>query len=247
MTAVPLFKTGPLSHHVYMQPELVRSHLRFDVERLRAASQRLFEVEDGLLRLRSALETHADRLARRATAAQSAPRSRLWIAQAQAAADLAKESTLHAITGPSRPLAIVALMAVNRWVQALQGLAGARASATVIHRHVQAGRLAHRALRTLKPGSGMRRYCGVLTSAVVVAEFVHPQDAPVIRREIEAGIARAQQGAGRSDAVVLEAVSAALRTGARLAESVADRAEPRALELAQRAESVEAEVKARLS
>ncbi|NJK89556.1 MAG: hypothetical protein HC923_09250 [Myxococcales bacterium] len=138
-------------------------------------------------------------------------------------------------------------MAIGRWVASLQSLSEAPSSETVVHQHVRAGRLAHRTLRTVMPKSGMRRYCGLLTSAVVVAEFVHPVDEARVERHIGAGIARANLRPGRTPEQILAAVSAALRTGARLLESMVERAEPAARTLAARAETIEAEVQSDLS
>lgn len=236
-----------------LTPERIQTHLRFDVERLRASAQRLFEVETHLWKLRDHLETRAQRLrvqAMDAGAAElggSASRTQVWYAQAQAAAELAKTATMQGILRPNGRLALIAAMALNRWVNALQSLSEAPVSEAVIARHVQAGRLAHRTLRTLKPNSGMRRYCGVLTSSLVVSEFVHPDNEAQIREEIQKGITRAKLDRHRSDEVILEAVSAALRTGARLAESTAEKAEPKARELAAQAERVESDVEARLT
>ncbi|MEM1023227.1 MAG: hypothetical protein AAF627_14680 [Myxococcota bacterium] len=235
-----------------LTPQRIQTHLRFDVERLRASAQRLFEVEAHLLRLRDHLEHRAQGLrvqAMDAGAAElggSASRTQIWYAQAQAAAELAKTATMQGILRPNGRLALVAAMALNRWVAALQSLSEGPVSETVIFRHVQAGRLAHRTLRTLKPQSGMRRYCGVLTSSLVVSEFVHPGNAGHVAQEMKRGIERAKLDRRRSDEVILEAVSAALRTGARLAESTAEKAEPKARELAARAERVESDVEARL-
>jgi hypothetical protein len=224
----------------------VRTRLRFDVERLRAGSGRLVEVETRLWVIRDRLEERAEELSRRAMAS-SLPEIRLWFAQAQAAAELARTATLHSILRPTGRFALVTAMAVNRWVHALQSLSESPVNEATIHRHVQAGRLAHRTLRTVRPRSGMRKYCGVLTSAVVVAEFVHPDNTDLVEARIEAGLQRARLDPRRSDEAILDAVSAALRTGARVAEMVADRAEPRTQALAERAESVESEVAARFA
>ncbi|MGF1509523.1 MAG: hypothetical protein ACFB9M_08480 [Myxococcota bacterium] len=234
-----------------LTPAEVRLRLRFDIERLRTSSTRLVHVESRLWLIRDRLQSRARELTQQAMDSafptqrdEHPPRRQLWVAQARAAAELAHSATLQSIVRPSGRFAFVTAMAVNRWVAALQGLSDNPVTEGVVERHVQAGRLAHRTLRTLRPRSGMRKYCGVLTSAVVVAEFVHPENREHVDAKIVAGLRRARLDPKRSDEVILEAVSAALRMGARVAEVVADAAEPRTQELAARAESVEADVAA---
>lgn len=236
-----------------LDPERIRLRLRFDVERLRQASTRLDTVEDHLKDLRRSLQERAQSLAGQAQDTgrvgdgENDPSTiSLWMAQAQAVADLASRATLQEVLWRQGRLSLVACMAISRWIDALQALSNRQVSAGAVDRHVKAGRIAHRSLRTLMPSSGMRRYCGLLTSSLVVAEFVHPDNQADVTAQIEAGIARARRG-GRSDDVILEAVSAALRTGARLMGSMADRAEPKARAIAARAETVEAEIAEQLT
>lgn len=236
-----------------LDPDAARTRLRFDVERLRSAYGRLDDVENHLRDLRRHLQHRSHSLAGQAEQTGRAGDTdhdpstiALWMAQAQAIADLASRASLNEILWRQGRLSLVACMAVSRWVNALDALGKRPVSESVIDRHVKAGRLAHRTLRTVRPRSGMRKYCGLLTSSIVVAEFVHPETLPTIRVQIGAGIERARRG-GREDDVIVEAVSAALRTAARLVDMMADRAEPKARAIAARAETVEAEVAAQLS
>lgn len=217
---------------------------------------RLDSVEEHLRGLRRSLEARADGLARTA-AERGAPelggadpgRVGLAYAQAQAVAELAQRTSLIEILLQGRvsaSVSLVASMALGRWLAALHALGSEPVSDAVILRHIRAGRLAHRTLRNLKPRSGMRRYCGLLTSSVVVAEFVHPDNQACVEHHIEAGIARARRRPGRSDEMIQAAVSAALRTGARLVEDMAMRAEPVAKKIAASAETIESDVEARL-
>jgi len=237
-----------------LTPSRVRDRLRFDVERLRHAAGRLHDLEDQLQALRNGLEARADDLGQRAAAWGAAelgggdrgPVSVVY-AQAQALADLARRVNLsEVLLRRSGRLSLVACMALGRWIEALSALAEAPVPEATIRQHVRAGRLAHRTLRTLKPSCGMRRYCGLLTSSVVVAEFVHPANLADIEGHIESGIARAGLRPDRSDDVILGAVSAALRTGAGLVEGMVGRAEPAVLLLSSSAETLESDVEARL-
>jgi len=241
-------RTDPLT------PRLVRDRLRFDVERLRHAAGSLHALEGQLRALKTDLERRADDLGRHATAQGAAElgggergRGSILYAQAQALADLARKSSLTDIfLRRNGRLSLVACMALGRWIEALSQLNERPVSEATLRQHVRAGRLAHRTLRTLKPGSGMRRYCGLLTSSLVVAEFVHPANAADIEGHMDSGIARARLRPSRSDEAILEAVSAALRTGARLVEGMVDRAEPAVKLLASSAETLERDVENRL-
>lgn len=238
-----------------LTPQVVRDRLRFDVERLRQAAGQLHALEDQLRAMRNGLEARADDLGRHATERGAAEmgggdgsRVSLLYAQAQALAELARRMNLSEILlRRSGRLSLIACMALGRWIEALAALAEGPVSEGTIRQHVRAGRLAHRTLRTLRPGSGMRRYCGLLTSSLVVAEFVHPANRADVEGHMDSGIARARLRPSRSDEVILEAVSAALRTGARLVEGMVDRAEPAVLMLASSAETLESDVEARLS
>ena len=238
-----------------LTPRVVRDRLRFDVERLRQAAGSLHALEGQLRALKTDLEHRADDLGRHAAAQGAAElggsgdwgRVSVVYAQAQALADLARKTSLTDILlRRSGRLSLVACMALGRWIEALSQLADHPVSETTIRQHVRAGRLAHRTLRTLKPGSGMRRYCGLLTSSLVVAEFVHPANVEDIEGHMDSGIARARLRPSRTDEAILEAVSAALRTGARLVEGMVDRADPAVKLLASSAETLERDVENRL-
>ena len=102
--------------------------------------------------------------------------------------------------------------------------------------------VAYRTLRALRRKSGLIRV-GQLTSAVVVAEFVHPQDLPFVEDQIEEGWYRSRRALNmKSDEDVLAGSSRALREGAYLLEKMADRAEPALARLLEEADGLEARV-----
>lgn len=242
--------------------EAVRHHLRFDVARLRAAAARLQGVDDGLRGLRFRLEARARILTDEADG-EPCPRSEedpgheldivpLRTAQAQATAALARRAALGEVLAHSGALSLVAAMAVSRWVQAVLTLSETRRIPaerlnTLAKGHVDAGRLAHRMLATLRSKAGLRSGCGQLACAVVVAELAPCEASEFLDEQIEEGLARALHARGvRDEAHALSAASAAIREGARLLERMAERAEPAAEDLLSRAERVEADVEAKL-
>ena len=88
---------------------------------------------------------------------------------------------------------------------------------------------------------------GRLTSAVVVAEFAHPDDAEWVDVEIEHGLYHARFARRIHSAdEALAAASAMLREAAYLLERVASVAEPAIDELLDEADTVEAAVEASL-
>ncbi|MBK6684458.1 MAG: hypothetical protein IPG45_08280 [Deltaproteobacteria bacterium] len=232
-------------------PEALRARLSFDVQRLGVAALRLGQVDSGLLRLRQNLERRALCLSEEAK--HGGPelhgdgRVQLGYAKAQATAELARRATLAQVVGNPGGLSLIAAMAVGRWVSALQALGNQGAPLSVIKGHIDAGRIAHRMLRTLRPKAQLLSGCGQLTAAVVVADFVHPDAAPFVAEQIEEGLYRGRNAPGvDTDEDVLAAASRALRAGAELLEQMADRAEPALGVLLQQAEGVEAEVERRL-
>lgn len=233
-----------------MTADGIRARLAFDVERLRTAAHRLEAVDRSLLQLKRALERRVEALTGEATNTSDAEIHgsgvvQIRYAQAQATAQLARRAALGEVLQHSGRLSLVASMAVNRWVAALVDLGTAQASPTAIRAHVDAGRIAHRMLATLRPHADLRSGCGQITSAAVVAEFVHPDDRAVIDEMLEEGLFHGRKARGvRADDDVLAAASRALRTGAELLEQMATKAEPAAADLLAQADVVEAQVAA---
>jgi len=218
----------------------VRERLGFDVERLRAAAQRLEGVDAKLGELRRRLEARAAHLAEEAMNVSSGGTVQLRRSQAHATAHLAKRAALGEVLCSSSPLSLIAAMAASRWVGALKALARAKASEAALRAHIEAGRVAHRLLAVLRPKGGVKSGVGQLTSAVVVAELAHPANSAFVDEQIEEGLDRARSARGVRDAdEAIEAASRALRAAAELLESMADRAEPEAERLTLEADRVE--------
>ena len=230
----------------------IRARLAFDVERLRMAARRLESIDSSLLGLKRALEQRVETLTGEATASHDAEihgSGAVYIryAQAQAIAELARRAALGEVLKHAGRLSLIASMAVSRWVAALVELGTQRNSATIIKAHVDAGRIAHRTLATLRPQADLRSGCGQITSAAVVAEFVHADDRAIVDEQLEEGLHRGLRARGiHSDEDVMAAVSRALRTAAELLEHMANKAEPAASDLLAQADVVEAKVEADL-
>lgn len=230
----------------------IRVRLAFDVERLRLAARRLESTDRALLRLKRALEQRVETLTGEATSEADAEihgsgSVQIRYAQAQATANLARQAALGEVLKHTGSLSLIASMAVSRWVAALVDLGALRVSRSMIKAHVDAGRIAHRMLVTLRPQADLRSGCGQITSAAVVAEFVHPDDVLVVHEQLEEGLHRGRRARGiEADEDVLAAASRALRTAADLLERMASRAEPVAENLLAKAETVESQVEAEL-
>ena len=230
----------------------IRARLAFDVERLRMAARRLESTDRALRRLKQALEHRVEALTGEATLESDAEihgsgAVQIRYAQAQATATLARQAALGEVLKHTGSLSLIASMAVSRWVAALGDLTSLRVSRSMIKAHVDAGRIAHRMLATLRPQADLRSGCGQITSAAVVAEFVHPDDLAVVHEQLEDGLHRGRRARGiDSDEDVLAAASRALRAAADLLERMAGRAEPVAADLLARAETVESQVEAEL-
>lgn len=231
----------------------VRRALAFDVQRLRSAAGRLQTVDDALSALKEHLEARAVALSGAATCpAQpeiggdgSVP---LRYAQAQATAQLARRAKLGEVLGRVAPLSLIASMAVGRWVQALVRAEAQPQPDFVLKGHIDAGRVAHRMLVTLRRKDRLKSGCGQLTSAVLVADLVHDDNLAFVEEQIAEGLFHGRSARGvNSDEEVVAAASRALRAAATLLESMADRAEPVAEALSDEAEDVETKVEQRLS
>jgi hypothetical protein len=232
---------------VQLSAALVRKKLSFDVERLRAAALRLEGVDARLSELRSQLEARARHLSQEAR--EQGPEDGVHIrrSQAHATAHLAKRAQLGEVLCSSSPLSLIAAMAASRWVGALKQLSEKKTSESTVRAHIEAGRIAHRLLGVLKPRAGIRSGVGQLVSSVVVAELAHAENAIFVSEQIEEGLDRARAARGVSsidDAI--EAASRALRVGAELLESMADRAEPASRLLINEADHVEEKIAADL-
>lgn len=231
-----------------LDPAGVRQRLAFDVERLRGAASRIERVDEALARLKRELEHRATALAGQATSRVLPELGgdglfQIRHAQAQATAELARRATLGEVLAHSGRLALIASMAVSRWVSALAQLGRSPHAEVVIKGHIDAGRLAHRMLVTLRPQDDLKSGCGQVASAVVVAELVHQDNLAFVSEQIEEGLVRGQSARGvHSPEDVVAAASRALRSAASLLERMAKDAEPAALDLSRRADEVEAEV-----
>lgn len=231
----------------------VRRALAFDVQRLRAAAGRLQAVDDALVELKRRLEDRAVALSGAATC-RSQPEIGgdgtvpLRYAQAQATAQLARRSKLGEVLARSAPLSLIASMAVSRWIQALVRAEARPQPDYLLKGHIDAGRVAHRMLVSLRRKDRLKSGCGQLTSAVLVADLVHPDNLAFVEEQILEGLYRGRSARGvRGDEDVLGAASRALRAAATLLESMAVRAEPAAEALRAEADGVEAKVEKSLS
>lgn len=227
----------------------VRKRLAFDIERLAAAALRMEQVDAMLSDLKRRLEARATLLCDRATE-REAPEIdgdgliHIRYAQAHATAELARRATLGDVLSHKGRLSLIASMAVARWVNALRELHTEPTHESVIKGHIDAGRLAYRTLKVLRRKDGLLSGCGHLTAAVVVADFVHSENAPFIDDELEVALDRAKNARGvHSDEDVVSTASRALRAGADLLERMASHAEPAAAELLSQAEDVEQTVR----
>jgi hypothetical protein len=229
----------------------IRARLAFDVERLRAGVARLEGVNRALIELKARLEHRAAALAGEANGAGPMiggdGRAQIVSAQAHATASLAQQAALGEVLRSSSRLALIAAMAASRWVSALASLSKTETSQAVLKSHIDAGRIVHQMLVMLRPKYELRSGLGQLVSAVVVAELAHPSNQDDLAEQIEEGLYRARTARGiTSDEDATSAVSRALRVGADLLESMADRAEPASRALLVEAEGVEARVAQRL-
>ncbi|MBI2374477.1 MAG: hypothetical protein HYV07_10830 [Deltaproteobacteria bacterium] len=162
----------------------------------------------------------------------------LAAAQAHALATLARKVALPELLADpgGESLSIIAAMATSRWLSELrrepkQGRA--------LRLELEAGRIAHRVLRSIRRRRGLEPGYGRLVSAIVAYEFAHPNERPYLLGLIEA------EAATNVDAALL-AASAALREAALVLEWAATRAEPRLLLLESEAVRAEGSVKSLL-
>lgn len=233
-----------------LDPAGIRGRLRFDIDRVREAAWRLERVDGALVELRAHLEARARRLSQEATAKDRPELGggrgvHVRYAQAFAVAALAKRASLREVLSVES-VALIASMAVTRWLLALRGIGQRPSGERMIHAEVEAGRVAYRLLVLLRRGRGLVFGVGQLTAAVVVAEFAHPSDSGFVDTEIREGLERARRG-GVDAARALEASSSALREAAHLLEVMAGHAEPIIERLLSEADGIEAKVERELS
>lgn len=226
----------------------IRAALAFDTQRLRSAAVRLSAADHALTQLERKLEARAVTLSGEARATAEPELGgdgtvQLRYAQAQATAHLARRAKLGEVLGRVGQLSLIASMAVNRWVGALERAHRGVQPEYVLKGHIDAGRVAHRMLVTLRRKDRLKSGCGQLASAVLVADLVHPDNLAFIEEQILEGLHRGRNARGvRSDADVIAAASRALRAAAELLESMAAKAEPAVEALRAEAEAVEAAV-----
>ena len=235
-----------------LNAQTIRSRLVFDVERLRDAAWRLERIDGSLGELRRHLEARARRLSQEATlggapeqGGETSPSIRY--AQAHATAHLARRAAMKEILSGST-LALIASMAVSRWVAALRGFNDRRHGEGMVRAQIEAGRIAYRMLVSLRRRRGLIVGVGQLTAAVVVAEFVHAEDRPFVEEQLEEGLYRGLRAKGvKSEEDALAAVSVALREAAYLLERMAGQAEPALAALLEEADEVEQKVERQLT
>lgn len=238
----------------------LRAYFRLDVARLRRSARRLRDVDGALRELKRRLEYRTVQLrdeARRAeTGAEDGPGPVATLpirnAQAQATAELARRAALGEVLRHASALSLVSTMAVARWVEAVEGQlpesgGSERRRRALAKGHIDAGRIAHRTLVSLRRRAGLRSGCGQLACAVVVAELAPPDLGPFLDEQIEEGYQRALRARGvhRPDDA-LAAVAAALREGTRLLDRMVASAAPAAEDLLRQADEVEARVEGQL-
>lgn len=226
-----------------MTPADLRAGLALELRRLRAASARLEAVDDQLSQLRAELQPRIRRLRAEAVQPRAAAVVQLRSAQAQAAAELARQAALGEVLAHSGRLSLISAMAVRRWLTALTQLSAPGAPEASIRAHIEAGRIAHRCLVSLRPRAQLRSGLGLLTAAVVVSSFVHEDRRAYLDAELRRGLDRATRVGGCEDAVEAAAgVRRALQAGTELMNRLADRAAPAAQALVARAEGLEERV-----
>ena len=234
--------------------QALRTRFRFDVARLRAAAVRVDEVDRQLKLAREGLSLRSGHWAKlaldlRLPESEGPEPVQVLYAKAQAASLLARRAGLRDLLATAVDgLAVVSSMATSRWVSSLQGLGRYPHGEALVRPHIEAGRVAYRVLRSVRRVLEHVEGLGQFTSALVVAEFVHPRDADYVAGHLREGLrrARAHAAPNQSDEVLFGYCSDALREATFLLESVADRSEPLARALVGEADGLEAHVEAEL-
>ena len=232
--------------------EHVRSRLGFGVSRLANAATRLEDIDIALYQLKCRLEDRAQKLAEEGNAMDDVPGSygekRIRLAQAHATAQLARRAVLtETLRSRRRAISVMAALAVSRWVSALRQISPEPVGHRKTRLHIESGRIACRVLRSVRRGRGLKEGVSLLGSALVVAEFVHPDDYATAEKSIEDGLHRARfSRAIHSQEQAIEACSLLLGEAAHILEQIAERAEPAVDHLLAESTRVESDVQSDL-
>ena len=229
------------------QVDALRQQVAFDIERLRAAAIQLESLDHGFQLLREKLESRAWFLSKAARLAQERSERQgmqLKFAKAQALAHLAAKAAIGEVLGRREPVAIVASMATLRWVSSLHQVSLRKVSELRLKGYFEAGRVAHKTVRTLRPGKGLRPGIGAIVSGLLVLEFACAENRSSAKRLVLEALRRCRRKHLTGDTDMVRAVSQSLRVAADLLERMYKKAEPYRVELEQKAETLEDEVEA---
>jgi hypothetical protein len=236
-----------------MEVAEVRRRLSFGVSRLAEAAARLQDIDACLYELKIKLEQRALELADEGNAiddddTRSYGEKRVRLAQSQAVAQLARKAVLTEILrSRKKAISLMAAVAVSRWISSLRNIAPEPVGHTKVRLHIESGRVACRLLRLLRRGRGLKEGVSLLGSAIVVAEFVHPDDFETASIAIKEGLHRGLFSRSiHSRDQAIEACSVLLGEAAHVLEQIAARAEPAVDALLVRSTSLEQDVQTEL-
>ena len=235
-----------------MSSDELRDRLAFAVSRLAQAADRLQDVDFELYSLKVRLEKRALELAEEGNAVgseQDYSSNRLRLAQSHAIAQLARKAVLTELVRSKRKaIPMMAASAISRWIGSLRTLSARPVGSRRVRLFVESGRVACRVLRSVRRGRGLQEGVSLLGSALVVAEFVHPDDYQYVETAIDEGLKRALFSRRiHSTEQAIETCSLLLRESAHILEQIAARAEPAVDDLLERSATVEDEVQSELS
>ena len=237
-----------------MDVEELRHRLAFGVGRLAQAAARLQDIDIALYQLKIRLENRALELADEGNSLDGDGQSeygqkRVRLAQSHAIAQLARRAVLTEVLRTRRKaIPMMAAIAISRWVSSLQNIAPKPVGHRKVRLHIESGRVACRVLRSVRRGRGLQEGVSLLGSALIVAEFAHPDDYDSTAGAIEEGLKRALFSRKiHSLEQAIEACSLLLQESAHILEQIAARAEPSVDELLARSVTVEADVQAELA
>lgn len=216
----------------------IRACVAPEVKRLAEASASIDLLDQALIALGGGLRRRLSQLRADCLSPVQAGVIHLKNAEAQRAAELARRATLGEILKRSGRLKLIAAMAVSRWLKALSSLKARDLSEAEVKAHVDAGRIAHRCLVSLRPAYGLQSGAGQLTASVVVAGFLSEAQAPLIEAQLLSGLRRASQAMGSEEAA-LEAVRRALLSGEALLLKMVEEAKPVAADLMAQAAAID--------
>ncbi|MBI4816415.1 MAG: hypothetical protein HY791_09155 [Deltaproteobacteria bacterium] len=196
-------------------------------------------VDTRVSELRARLFSRAKVLSIEATNPQTHPaEASLAAAQAHALASLARKVALAELLADpgGGSLSLIAAMAVSRWLSELRR---EPKRGRALRLELEAGRVAHRVLRSIRRHRGLEPGHGRLVSAIVAFEFAHPAERAYLESIVES-----EAGEKVEEAVL--AASSALREAALVLEWAATRAEPRIAKLEADAALAEGKVRSSL-